>query len=304
MRNKGKSLIDFPNDFTVIDLETTGLCPEIDAIIEMSAIKVRNGVAVETYSTLVKPCEPISEYIAELTGITNEMVENSPTITNALPIFLDFVGSDIVVGHNVNFDVNFLYDKRSELFGGEFCNDYIDTLRIARRLFPNLKHHRLQDIAEHLSVANNDYHRALNDCQVTLDCYNDMKNIAFDRYGSAESFAQTFISTKGKLDLQSISTDKTEFDETHPLFGKVCVFTGKLERYKREDAARIVVSFGGTCGNNVTAKTNFLILGNGDYCSSVKDGKSTKHKKAEALKLKGNDIEIISENVFYDMLEN
>ena len=94
----------------------------------------------------------------------------------------------------------------------------------------------------------------------------------------------------------------TEFDEDNPFFEKVCVFTGVLEKMKRSDAAQLVVDLGGICGNSVTKKTNYLILGNNDYCPTIRDGKSTKQKKAEELKLKGNDIEIISENTFYDML--
>ena len=95
---------------------------------------------------------------------------------------------------------------------------------------------------------------------------------------------------------------RTEFDETHPLYGKLCVFTGTLEKMQRKDAMQIVVDLGGQVGNSVTKKTNFLILGNNDYCPLIKDGKSSKQKKAETLKLAGNDIEIISEDVFYDMI--
>ena len=83
---------------------------------------------------------------------------------------------------------------------------------------------------------------------------------------------------------------------------KVCVFTGTLERMQRKDAMQLVVNLGGSCGDSVTAKTNFLILGNNDYCTTIKDGKSTKQKKAEALILKGNDLQIISETTFYDMI--
>lgn len=72
---------------------------------------------------------------------------------------------------------------------------------------------------------------------------------------------------------------------------------------QRKDAMQLVLDLGGEVGNSVTAKTNYLILGNNDYCSSIKDGKSNKHKKAEELKLKGKDIEIITENIFYEMLE-
>ena len=82
----------------------------------------------------------------------------------------------------------------------------------------------------------------------------------------------------------------------------MCVFTGTLEKMSRKDAMQLVVDFGGSVGDNVTKKTNYLILGNNDFCQSIKDGKSNKQKKAEDLILKGHDIEILSENVFYDLV--
>jgi DNA polymerase-3 subunit epsilon len=82
----------------------------------------------------------------------------------------------------------------------------------------------------------------------------------------------------------------------------VFVFTGTLERMPRKEAMQYVVDAGGVCADNVTKKTNYLVLGIIDYCVTIKDGKSTKQKKAEHLKLSGSDIETISENVFYEML--
>ena len=103
---------------------------------------------------------------------------------------------------------------------------------------------------------------------------------------------------------KDISTENTEFDETHPLYGKLCVFTGTLEQMKRKEAMQRVGDLSGSVADSVSKKTNYLILGNNDYCPLIKDPdkKSSKQKKAEKLKLAGNDIEIISENVFYDML--
>ena len=104
---------------------------------------------------------------------------------------------------------------------------------------------------------------------------------------------------------QQLKAESDNFDTTHPLYGKVCVFTGKLELMSREQAAQLVVNLGGTCGNGVTKKTNYLILGNNDYCSTIKDGKSSKQKKAEQLILSGQDLQIIPEDVFYELvLEN
>ena len=113
---------------------------------------------------------------------------------------------------------------------------------------------------------------------------------------------ESLLPTKNGFSAKDIQASTNDFDATSPLYEKVCVFTGTLERMSRKEAMQLVVDRGGLCGDGVNKKTNFLVLGNNDYCSTIKDGKSTKQKKAEQLKLAGFDIEIISENVFYDMI--
>jgi DNA polymerase-3 subunit epsilon len=108
--------------------------------------------------------------------------------------------------------------------------------------------------------------------------------------------------TKSGFSAKDIQASTTDFDEASPVYEKVFVFTGTLERMTRKEAMQLVVDRGGLCGDGVNKKTNFLVLGNNDYSSTIKDGKSSKQKKAEQLKLSGCDIEIISENVFYDMI--
>lgn len=300
---KGNSLLTFPDDFTIIDLETTGLDPTFDEIIEVGAIRVRNGDVTDTFSSLVKPEKEVDAFITEITGITNEMLADAPSISEIFPDFLSFVSNDIIVGHNVNFDINFVYDTNSKLYNQYFSNSFTDTLRLSRRLLPELEHHRLKDLINHFEIDIERQHRSLDDCKATLECYNKLKSLAVEKYDTLDNF---YIENKSKckkrLDLSQIKTAVTEFDEDNPFFEKVCVFTGVLEKMKRSDAAQLVVDLGGICGNSVTKKTNYLILGNNDYCPTIRDGKSTKQKKAEELKLKGNDIEIISENTFYDML--
>lgn len=298
---KGKSLIAFPSDYTVIDLETTGLDPEFDNIIEISALRVRSGEVAETFSSLVKPYDEIDEFITELTGITNEMLANAPTPDVILPEVASFIGEDVVVGHNVNFDVNFLYDWFSIILKKPFVNDFIDTLRISRKALPELKHHRLADIAEELEVVPEKYHRALQDCETTYNCFKKLHALVLEK-GDVESFINSFKHYSEKLDMRNITSEKTDFDETHPLYGKRCVFTGTLEKMTRAEAAQAVVDFGGICDNGITKKTNYLILGNNDYRSTLSSGKSNKQKKAESYKVSGIDIEIIPESVFYDLL--
>lgn len=129
-----------------------------------------------------------------------------------------------------------------------------------------------------------------------------MHNMVLDTYPNEESFVRCF--GNHRFDLTKISSDKTEFDETHPLYGKFCVFTGKLDKMTRTEAAQIVVNFGGICENTVTKKTNYLILGNTDYSKNIKDGKSAKQKKAEQYRLEGQDIVVIPESTFYDITLN
>lgn len=298
--HKGKNIIDFPENYIVVDLETTGLMPDFDEIIEIAALKIENGNITDTFQQLVKPENEIGSFIEQLTGITNEMLSTAPKINEALPLFDKFVGDSIVVGHNVNFDVNFLYDNYMNVLERPFSNDFIDTMRIARKIYPKLPHHRLKDIVEHLGIDENGYHRALKDCKYTYKCYRSMQNSVTYDFGGIKEFQKLF--TYGKIDLRKLTAENANFDETHPLYKKLCVFTGTLEKYTRQQAAQIVVDLGGTCGNTVTKKTDYLILGNNDYCSTIKNGKSSKQQKAEEYKLKGQDIEIIPESVFYDMI--
>lgn len=298
-RQKGKSLIAFPQDFTVIDLETTGLSAEYDEIIEVCALRVRNNEITESFQTLVKPECEVDDFITELTGITNAMLEDAPSPESVIPRLHDFIGNDIVVGHNVNFDINFLYDYMLSLLDIKFDNNYVDTMRVARKLFPDFKHHRLIDIVDYLELPCDEQHRAMADCKLTLSCYLHMHDIALEAFDTIENFIQT---NTRSYDITEITANKTEFDETHPLYGKSCAFTGKLERMTRAEAAQLVVNHGGTCENNVTKKTNFLILGNTDYSKNIKDGKSAKQKKAEEYRLAGQDIVTIPEVTFYDLL--
>lgn len=306
---KGKSLIASPDSFIVLDIETTGYLPEWDHIIEVGAIKYDHGVEIARFSSLVQPPsvdgEYIDPYITELTGITNEMLASAPAIENILPELYDFLGSSIIIGHNVNFDINFLYDNFEEVLEKPLSNDFIDTMRLSRNLHPEEKHHRLSDLCERYALDYSSAHRSIKDCELTFSCYNKLLSEINDTFDNFDSFLQSRIkhSSQG-VKAKDIHSEKTEFDITHPLYGKVCVFTGTLEKLLRKEAMQLVANLGGINSDSVTKKTNYLILGNNDYCKTLKDGKSSKQKKAEKLKLEGNDIEILPETVFYELLES
>lgn len=172
---KGSSLLEFPSDYTVIDLETTGTNPQWDDIIELAALRVRDGVCVDTFSQLVKPPHTIPAMITALTGITNEAVANAPAIHEVIGDFLSFIGNDIIVGHNVHFDVNFTYDAAVKNLGRAVSNPMVDTLRLSRRLLPELERHTLEAVAQALDVNQAGAHRSLVDCETTAAVLNALK---------------------------------------------------------------------------------------------------------------------------------
>ncbi len=303
---KGNSLIQFPTEYVVIDIETTGVSPRWDEIIEIAALKICDNEICASFESLVKPPFKIPSFVTELTGISNDMVADSPCINEILPSFFDFIGDSIILGHNVHFDINFIYDKGLEANLTPVSNNFIDTLRLSRKLYPELSHHRLADMVDFFRIDTSTYHRALADCESTFKCFKAIKQDALLKYENEENFANIFkrkSSTHYYVDVKKFSAETTEFDISHPLYNKTCVFTGALEHYTRAQAMQIVVNLGGIVANSVTSKTNYLILGNNDYCATIKDGKSTKQKKAEKLLLEGKDILILPETVFYDMIE-
>ena len=179
----GKSVLAFPEDYTVLDLETTGLDPRRELIIEYAAVKVRGGKVVDTFQSLCDPGFPIPPQIEMITGITTEMVRNSPNPRSVLPDFLEFIGDDFIMGHNVLFDVRFIAAS-----AGEFVNPYIDTMKLFRKLHSSLPHHRLCDMVDYYDKNNESAHRALSDCLATNDCFNAMKNEIIDNFGSTDDF--------------------------------------------------------------------------------------------------------------------
>ncbi len=172
---KGQSLYAFPSDYTVVDIETNGISSGVCEIIEVSALKVRNEVVRDGFSSLIKPSEPINWFITNLTGITDAMVENAPDINEVMQKFYDFIGDDILIGHNVHFDVNFLYDNLWLHNGLVLDNSFVDTLRLARKALPFLHNHKQTTVAEYYGIATDGAHRALRDCEICNACYLNLK---------------------------------------------------------------------------------------------------------------------------------
>lgn len=135
--NKTKYVRKIVDDYCAVDTETTGLSANYDEIIEIGLLKVRNNEIVERYSQLIKPECEIDSFITNMTGITNEMVADKPSIGKVKDDVLQFIGDDFLVGHNTLFDIRFL----NAAFDNKVTNFYIDTIQFSRKLYPTLKHH-------------------------------------------------------------------------------------------------------------------------------------------------------------------
>lgn len=298
-KNKGKSLLALESNYVVIDLETTGLTPSFDQIIELGAIRFVDDVEVSRFQSLVRPTEPISDFITALTGISNDMVADAPAIEEVLPDFLRFIGDSLLIGHNVNFDVNFIYDYAEACNLPVCSNDFVDTLRMARRVYKDLDNHKLSTLCDYLCIQQSVEHRAIADCLRTQACYARMKDAVSSGAADLHTESERYSSMAQRIQAQG-----DRFNPDCPLYGKYVAFTGTLQRMKRKEAMQATADIGGICCDGVTQQTNFLVLGNNDYCKSIKGGKSSKQKKAEKLQLAGYDIQVISEDAFYEMLES
>ncbi len=162
-------------DYTVVDIETNGLSPQKHDIIELSALRVRAGKVVKEYSSLVFTPNGVNYYIQNLTGITPKMLQNAPQINEILPSFIEFIGNDTILGHNVNFDLRFIKAKLREYSQQELINANMDTMAIAKRTI-KLESYKLTSIASNYGIDTSNNHRGLKDCYITFEDYKNLQS--------------------------------------------------------------------------------------------------------------------------------
>ena len=165
LNEKGDSLDD---TFVVFDIETTGFSPVNDKIIEIGAVKIRNGEVIDNFSEFVNPERSIPYKITELTSINNDMVKNAETIKGILPKFMEFCKGSVLVAHNAAFDTGFIKKNCRDL-DLEFDYSVMDTVPLARFLYPELKKVKLNLVAKHLGISLENHHRAVDDANCTAE---------------------------------------------------------------------------------------------------------------------------------------
>ena len=174
-QKQGIQLNKYTPDYVVFDLETTGISRTFDEVVEISAVKVRSGQVVDEFSTLVNPGRHIPAGASQVNGITDQMVADCPLFSQVLQEFLNFTEGLTLVGHNIaSFDMKFIWRDAEKYYGELVPNDYVDTLKVARRHLSELPRHRLVDLAEYYGISPEGAHRALNDCRMNQQVYERM----------------------------------------------------------------------------------------------------------------------------------
>ncbi|WP_010269461.1 PolC-type DNA polymerase III [Paenibacillus senegalensis] len=149
--------------YVVFDIETTGLSVMENKIIEIAGVKMKNGEEIERFTRFVNPHERIPYHITQLTNITDDMVVGAPELEDVLPEFVEFVGDAVLVAHNASFDMGFIQHKLKTIGHAELTNPALDTLEMARLLYPAMKNHRLNTLADKFKVSLENHHRAIDD---------------------------------------------------------------------------------------------------------------------------------------------
>ncbi|HHW02818.1 MAG TPA: PolC-type DNA polymerase III [Thermoanaerobacterales bacterium] len=161
--------------FVVVDIETTGLSFESDEIIEIGAVKLKNGDIIDRFASFVKPSKPLPASIISLTGITNEMVSSAPPLKEVLASFITFLGDGIFVAHNAQFDSGFIR-RDCEKLGLSFDNKILDTLSLCQIIYKDLKNHRLDTVAKKLDIKMGNHHRAVDDANTAALILKELLN--------------------------------------------------------------------------------------------------------------------------------
>jgi len=160
------------SDFVVFDLETTGAKAPPCRVTEIGASRVRNGRVVDEFHSLVDPEVPIPTFITMLTGISDQMVAGAPRFADVIERFLEFVGDSVLVAHNSQFDMRFLNNEISLVYGEyRMGNPCLCTVQLSRKLLPDIANHKLKTLAEHYSVPLLNHHRAGDDARATAEIF-------------------------------------------------------------------------------------------------------------------------------------
>ena len=303
-------------DFAAIDFETAN--HSMASVCAVGLVIVEGGKVREKVLKLVRPKElHFDPFNVMIHGITEDIVKNEPEFCDLWPEIRSLVEGKVVLAHNSSFDMGVLREVLHQ-YGLDFpplrscC-----TVKISRKVWPELNNHKLSTVAEHLGISFR-HHNALEDalacakiavtaCRLydvaTIDELAERIRISVRPVDN--SLPRRTYSNRSPLSFpnpKDIVPDTANLNSNHPFFGATCVFTGNLKSMSRKEAMQTVVNCGGYCSNNVSKRTQYLVMGETDF-SRVKGGKSAKLRKAEQLINNGSELIILKEEDFLKLVK-
>lgn len=247
---KGEATNEFPADYVVIDIETTGLDPVNDHVIEISALRYRADRKVDEFVTLVDPGVPVSDFITKLTGITDDMLNGAPKAAEAASAFMDFIGDDILVGYNVTFDLAFLNEVVSTYLLKNIFNKYIDVMQLAMDKLSFLGRAKQIVVARYFGLDTEGSHRALNDSEICNGCYQKLKELSVPMYN---------------MPVRQLILAATDDAATRrPFYGKKFIFKGVPYKWYLKNLEHVVKALGGIISYEDTDNVDIVVVGTAD----------------------------------------
>ena len=309
-------------NFVALDFETANY--KHTSICQIGIVVFENGEIIEKISLLVKPIPNHFEKLnISIHGIVPEMVKDKPTFDEYWNQILQYFENREVVAHNASFDFSALRHTL-EYFNIPFPKTtYYCSMLLSKRALTGLINYQLQTVCKHYNIQFN-HHDALDDAvaagKIIINLCKEQQVSSLEQLATKLNFRTGKLNENDYIPFSTkavrksgwntslyddISPQTTEFDNEHPFFEKYIVFTGALSNLNRADAMQMVVNVGGFIKpNNLTQKTNYLVVGNYDFGHYGEGFKSSKLQKAEQYIQKGLDIEIISENDFFKMVHS
>jgi DNA polymerase-3 subunit epsilon len=282
-------------DFTIIDFETTGISVFSNEIIEIGAIKVRDLEVIDTFDTLCNPLMTIEN--THIHGIKNDKVMEYKYPMVYMNDLLTFIGDDTIFAYNAPFDIEFL----NSYLPSNINNKIVDVLALARAR-ENRESYRLVDVREDLNI-NTECHRSIGDCEATLEYYKyllfkyDIKRLQYTHVDSELTSLRSKRNAKyANYILENHIPDSSTFDEQSYFYNKNVCFSGDFDNFSKADAYLKILDIGGHVQQNVTLKTDILVIG-------TYKQKTSKEKKADEYNLRTNiKIEKLHEDDFLQLL--
>lgn len=292
INDTGKT-INIPTDYIVLDTETTGLSPRYDDIIEIGAIKIKNGVVVDRFHTYCKPLRKINN--TDIHNITNEMVENYKYSKYYMNDLINFTEGLPILIYNARFDTQMINVQLEE----NLKNDIIDILKLAKD-YDVRDNYKLENIKNNLGI-NNMSHNAISDCETTKYYYDHLiqnykiSELSVFRSNNVEDIKRTRLVTYADKLLKVYIPDQVI--ENEKLKDKIVVFTGELNSMSRFEAGKKVIENGGIFHPRIIMKANYLVVG-------YLDEETDKIRRARCYnEEKGSNIKIINEEDFLKLLK-